>query len=140
MQHQTTRIIRKSVSGFMALWLSGFVFIFCCYANSAVTHVTEFCPMHTASHHCDGDMGQNGASDTVGRLEGVCFDCCGYLPAVFDKARKVDQPAPVTAPERLAIAPRLITPRPIRAPLLPAYRARLTDKSRTFISTQVFRI
>jgi len=140
MQHQTRHIIRKSLSGFMALWLSGVVFLFCCDANSAVTHVTEFCPMHTASHHCDGMMQQDEGSSTVGRLEGVCFGCCGYLPAVFDKARKVDQPAPVTAPERVAVTPRRITPRPIRAPLAPAYRARLADKSRTFISTQVFRI
>jgi hypothetical protein len=85
-------------------------------------------------------MEQNDASNTVGRLEGVCFDCCGYLPAVFDKARKVDQSVPVTAPERVAITPRLITPTPIRATLVSAYQARLADKSRTFISTQVFRI
>ena len=140
MQHQTRHRIRKTLSGFMALWLSGFVFIFCCYANSTVKLMTESCPMHTASHHCDGDMGQTDASNTVGHIEGVCFDCCGYLPAVFDKARKVDQPAPVTAPERVAATPRLITPRPTRASLAPAYRARLADKSRTFISTQVFRI
>jgi len=140
MQHQTRHIIRKSVSGFMALWLSGFVFVFCCYANSAVKQMTEFCPMHTASHHCDGNMGQSDASDTVDHVEQVCFDCCGYLPAVFDKARKVDRTAPVTAPERVAVVPRLITPRPTRAPLITAYRARLADKSRTFISTQVFRI
>jgi hypothetical protein len=96
--------------------------------------------MHTVSHHCDGDTGQTRRSETVDRFEGVCFACCGYLPAVFDKARKVDQPAPVTAPERVAVTPRLITPRPTRAPLVTAYRARLADKSRTFISTQVFRI
>ena len=140
MQPQTRQIIRKSISGFMTVWLSGFVFIFCCYANSTVKMMTESCPMHAASHHCDGMMEQNDASNTVGRVEAVCFDCCGYLPAVFDKARKVDQSVPVTAPERVAITPRPITPRPIRATLLPAYQARLTDKSRTFISTQVFRI
>ena len=137
---QTKHIIRKTVAGFMGLWLSGFVFVFCCYANSAVTMMTESCPMHMASQHCDGVMGQNDTSDTVDRIEAVCFDCCGYLPAVFDKARKVDRTAPVTAPERVAVVARLITPRPIRAPLAPAYRARLADKSRTFISTQVFRI
>src|SRR5437763_16653697 len=114
MQQHTRQIIRKSVAAFMAVWLSGFVFIFCCYANSTASHMTEFCPMHTASHHCDGGMEQNDASTAVGRAEAVCFDCCGYLPAVFDKARKVDQPAPVTAPERVALAPRLITPRPVR--------------------------
>lgn len=140
MQQQTKQTIRKSVAGFMALWLSGAVFLFCCYANSAATHLTEFCPMQTASHHCDGRMQQNDASTAVSRLQGVCFDCCGYLPAVFDKARKVDQSAPVTAPERVAVTPRLITPRPIRAPRATAYQARLADKSRTFISTQVFRI
>ena len=140
MQPETKYILRKTVAGFMALWLSGVVFVFCCYANSAVAHKPEFCPMHTASHHCDGMMPQNDGSSNVGRVEGVCFDCCGYLPAVFDKARKVDQAPPVTAPERVALKPRLITPRPTRAPLAPAYRTRLPDKSRTFISTQVFRI
>jgi uncharacterized membrane protein len=140
MQHQTRHTIRRTVSGFMALWLSGSVFIFCCYASSTVKMMTESCPMHAASHHCDGMIEQNDPSKIVDRLEGVCFDCCGYLPAVFDKARKVDQPAPVTAPERVAVVATLITPRPARAPLGPAYRTRLPDKSRTFISTQVFRI
>jgi len=140
MQPKTRQIIRKSISGFMTVWLSGFVFLFCCYASSTVKMMTESCPMHAMSHHCDGMMEQNDASNTVSRLEGVCFDCCGYLPAVLDRARKVDQPAPVTAPERVAITPRLITPRPTRAPLVTAYRARMADKSRTFISTQVFRI
>lgn len=140
MQHPTRHTFRKTVAGFMALWLSGFVFVFCCYANSTVKMMTESRPMHTASHHCDGMMRQNDESRTVGRVEGICFDCCGYLPAVFDKARKVDQHASVTAPERVAVTPRLVTPRPLRAAPATAYRARLADKSRTFISTQVFRI
>jgi hypothetical protein len=140
MQHQTKHIICKGLSGFMALWLSGFVFLFCCYASSGVKHVTEFCPMHTASHHCDGGIEQNDPSTAVDRVDGVCFHCCGYLPAVFDKARKVDQPAPLIAPEEVVAVARLFTPRPTRTPLVNTYRARLADKSRTFISTQVFRI
>ena len=140
MQPQTKHIIRKTVAGFMTLWLSGFVFVFCCYASSTTAHQTDFCPMGKQAHHCDTPMDQNDVPDAVGRLEGICFDCCGYLPAVFDKARKVDRPAPVTAPLRAATTTRTLTVTPVKELPASEYRARLADKSRTFISTQVFRI
>lgn len=140
MQHEMKQIIRKSLAGFIAVWLSGFVFLFCCHASLAASHVKDSCPMGKQAHHCDLPMEQADDATPADSIDGVCVTGCGYLPAVFDKARKVDQPAPVTAPERVAVTPRLITPRPARAPLVTVYRARLADKSRTFISNQVFRI
>jgi len=124
----------------MAVWMSGLVFLFCCGPTKAAIDETQHCPLGKPEHHCDtpADVPE---SSSVSRAEGVCVECCGFLPAVFDKARKVDQPQPPAAtPERIAVRPRLLTPRPIRIACVPAYRGRLTDKSRTFISTQVFRI
>ena len=142
MQRQTRQIMRRTVAGFMAVWLSGFVFLFCCDAAKAAAKSVESCPMPKMSHHCDTAKQQNDDSNSVSRAEGVCFECCAFLPVVFDKARKVDQPnQPVAAPDRVVEVARRITPRlhrTVRA--IARYRARLPDKSRTFISTQVFRI
>lgn len=140
MQHQTGQIVRKSISGILTVWLSGFVFVFCCHASLAAQHGHDSCPMARQSHHCDRHSEQAGDATAANRAEGTCLINCGYLPAVFDKARKVDQSAPVVAPPRAASVARLFTPRPTRARQASAYRARLTDKSRTFISIQVFRI
>ena len=141
MPQRTRQIMQKTVAGFMAVWLSGFVFLFCC-GDTAKAAEVEFCPMAKASHHCDSAADENKDSDTVSRAGGVCIDCCAFLPAVFDKARKIDQPQqPVVAPERIAVVAKRITPRLTRTVEVAAgYRARLPDKSGTFISNQVFRI
>jgi len=141
MQYRKGKITQRTVAAFMALWLSGFVFLFCCGPTKAALEETKSCPLAKQAHHCDTANDQNKSSDTVSRAQGVCVDCCGFLPAVFDKARKVDQPQPpVTAPERVVVATRLLTPRPLRSTTEFTYSTRLSDKSRTFISTQVFRI
>jgi len=141
MQYRKGKITQRTVAAFMALWLSGFVFLFCCGPTKAAVEETKSCPLAKQAHHCDTANDQNEASDTVSRAQGVCVDCCGFLPAVFDKARKVDQPQPpVTAPESVLVAARLVTPRPIRIATAFTYSTRFSDKSRTFISTQVFRI
>src|SRR4051812_44507554 len=115
MQYRKRNITQQTVAAFMALWLSGFVFLFCCGPTKAAVEETKSCPLAKQAHHCDTANQQNEVSDTVSRAQGVCVDCCGFLPAVFDKARKVDQPQPsITAPERVLVAARLVTPRPIR--------------------------
>jgi hypothetical protein len=140
---RTRHILQKTVAGLMAAWLSGFVFLFCCGDTAKAAEMGEFCPMaKPAQHHCDTATQQNEDADTVSRAKGVCIDCCAFLPVVFDKARKVDQPQqPLVAPERVAMVARQVTPRlHRRTGVIDDYRARLPDKSRTFISTQVFRI
>lgn len=130
------KIARKGIAGVMAVWLSGVVFLFCCHTTQAAAAVAS-CPMR-AAHHCDGDR-TKADSNVVTTGSCSCVEC-GYLPVVFDKARKLEAPQkhiPTPVPAPVAGIP-FIASVPI-TPRAPAPRQHVRDKSRTFISTQVFR-
>ena len=44
MRNRTRHITQKTVASFMALWLSGFVFLFCCGPTKAAVEETKSCP------------------------------------------------------------------------------------------------
>jgi hypothetical protein len=128
------------VAGFMAVWLSGFVFLFCCNTAEAAGNTVEFCPMAAMSHHCDKARTQDNGSDAIGAAEELCVNC-SLLPVIFDKARKVEAPQKqIVAPAEIAVVRspvfRIATSSPQSARFVP----RLLDKSRIFVSIQVFRI
>lgn len=80
---------KLSVAAFMALWLSGFLFLFC--PQMPAMPAKEFCPLAKGKSHCDKAKPEND-SPLVSRESGsYSFDCCGFLPAVFDKSRKVEK-------------------------------------------------
>ena len=85
--------LRKSaklgVAAFMTLWLSGFLFLFC--PQMPAMTAKEFCPLAKGKNHCDKTKPEND-SPLISRESGsYSFDCCGFLPAVFDKSRKVEK-------------------------------------------------
>lgn len=80
---------RNVLAGFMILWLSGFLFLFC--PQMPAMTAKEFCPLAKGKSHCDKAKAEND-SPLVSRESGIySFDCCGFLPAVFDKSRKVEK-------------------------------------------------
>jgi hypothetical protein len=81
---------RKVTSSLLALWLSGFVLLFCCAAMETRAE-TEFCPLAKAKSHCDKTDEAEADVPVFSADSGLRFDCCGFLPAVFDKARKIEK-------------------------------------------------
>jgi hypothetical protein len=80
---------KLSIAAFMALWLSGFLFLFC--PQMPAMTAKEFCPLGKGKSHCDKAKAEND-SPLVSRESGsYSFDCCGFLPAVFDKSRKIEK-------------------------------------------------
>jgi hypothetical protein len=80
---------RNVLAGFMILWLSGFLFLFC--PQMPAMTAKEFCPLGKGKSHCDKAKAEND-SPLVSKESGYqSFDCCGFLPAVFDKTRKVEK-------------------------------------------------
>ena len=77
------------MSGLLALWLSGLVLLFCCGMMEAPA-TAEFCPLAKAGSHCDKAKTQTN-SPTFSSESNLRFDCCGFLPAVFDKVRKLEK-------------------------------------------------
>ena len=139
-RRQLKQFTTRSLAGFMAFWLTGVAFLFCCEKINAATTGAEFCPLAKISAHCDkaskADAGNAAVSDGGHRVE-----CCEFLPALFNKARKLEQvqkhslPAPV----------ELIVPRPRVAainhtpPVLTIY-PRIGGGQKLFIQHCVFRI
>ena len=82
---------QKIISSLLIIWLSGFVFLFCC-GTMEVQAKGEFCPLAKAKSHCD--KSEKSKTDDSAILlkqsENEKYDCCGFLSAVFDKARKIE--------------------------------------------------
>jgi hypothetical protein len=135
---------RKTLAGFMALWLSGFVFLFCAIAMYGEPVSAESASMDGMSGHCKKAMATRSANKTgvvVERVTGHNVDCCAFLPGVFDKNRKLERAEktkivsaqPTTV--RFDVAP-VVSQRPIIVQFTP----HIPDRRYTFIKNRVFRI
>src|SRR4030095_5374964 len=131
---------RKAIAAFMSIWLSCIVFLFCCEAL-AKTSEKEFCPLAKLSpEHCD-----KGKSDKnltlVSDERPQTLNCCGFLPAVFDKTRKIERHVSVLEP---SAKPATITFRSsvavhrIQIPVV--YVSYLPARDRVFIKHRILRI
>lgn len=87
-----------AIAAFMVFWLSGVLFLLCCGTMQGQAE-SEFCPLAAKGRsHCDRakkDSGLPSFSKESGNLK---MDCCGFLPAVFDKTRKIEKIEQVAQP------------------------------------------
>lgn len=125
----------------MAFWLTGVAFLFCCENISAASGDAEFCPLAKMSaSHCD-KAAKADAGNVVITDGDILVECCEFLPAIFSKARKLEQ----VQKHSLAAPVELIVPRPQPAainhtpPLLAFYPLAAGDQ-KLFIRNCVFRI
>lgn len=81
--------IRKFTSGLLAVWLSGFVFLFCCGTMPFKAAETDFCPLVKYGGHCDKSK-KSGDAPTFSGESGTQFDCCEFIPKVFSKFRTLE--------------------------------------------------
>ncbi len=123
----------------MALWLTGLVFLFCCGEMNADTNV-EICPLAKAGSHCDKANAETKPNFS-GKSETANFDCCAFLPQLFDKVRKLEK-----FQETAQVSDKLKIDLPqisfAQNDLQPAeiYRPPLFASNKIFIKNQVFRI
>src|SRR5436189_2501471 len=81
------RIAHKTFAGFMALWLSGLLFLVACHAQSN----EEFSgPLMKMGAHCDFAERQKNAEKVTQPTTDDGIDCCGFISAFFDKRRTDD--------------------------------------------------
>ncbi len=129
----------RALAGFMAMWLSGVLFLICCANMGARAAEPEFCPLAKKSAHCDKAKSDDGVPSVTTPISETSMYCCGFLSAVFDKSRKVEQ-----SQNMALLAEEPVEPRQIRAPaldhspLLAAYHPRLPNFQKTFIQNCVF--
>ncbi len=135
------KVAYKTLSGFMAIWLSGIVFLLCCEmpGDDAENARTQ---MDSMSEHCRRAMSKKNPGHAIELPDYDTFDCCGFLPGIFDKNRKlsrIDQP---DADLTLQISARLNVARGVnfRQPVIVRSEPYIPDRQSTFLKNQVFRI
>jgi hypothetical protein len=135
---------RKTLAGFMAMWLSGFVFLFCAIAMYGEPVNAESASMDGMSGHCKkatAAKSANNAGDVVERAAGDQLDCCGFLPAVFDKNRKLERAEKTKVVSTQPTTVRFVAaPVGNQRPILVTSKPFIPDRQYTFIKNRVFRI
>jgi len=133
---------QRIVSSLLVVWLSGFVFLFCC-GTMEVQAKDEFCPLAKAKSHCDKSRNEKSDDSAISlkQSENEKYDCCGFLSAVFDKARKIEK-----TPQTATIADKVKVHRPQFSPVANSfeiagiYHAPIYNQEKIFIKNCVFRI
>ena len=138
MIHRVRQIGHKTLTGFMAVWLSGVVFLFCCEKINGQMKV-EFCPLEKRSGHCN--KSKNAASDSVEKFDSDSMDCCAFLPLLYNRSRKLErvQTFAVPPPAKLVVEPAQ------RRVVLAVYEptkaySRLESRQGTYVRNCNFRI
>lgn len=135
-------IAKRTSAGLLAVWMSGIVFLLCCGAMpEAKAAEVESCPL-AKKGHCAKSAGDENAVQFVSfQNADSVFDCCGFLPQVFDKARKIERNQ-LTAD--VPVKPEIKSPLLVSIKVQPnaffAYRPRPLNRSGTYLKNQVFRI
>jgi hypothetical protein len=132
---------QRIISSVLVIWLSGIVLLFCCGNMETQAAGTDSCPLAKTSH-CDKQSGgENNLDFARFQKESQAFDCCGFLPKVFDKARKIEKiPQVATAAASAEIsAPKFsFVVESIKSPKI--YQPLVHNRGSTYLKNCVFRI
>jgi hypothetical protein len=134
-------IARKVCAGFMALWLSGVVFILCCHLQNGYVAGRDSCPLVKLGAHCDKaeKAKQSEIITSPGSDQGM--DCCSFIPAFFDKTRTNDSSQQVAVAAPIAIpAPSVTVITRYNYAFPHAYQSPPIPKNDTFLKNHSFRI
>lgn len=132
---------QQIISGVLVLWLSGVVLLFCCGNMEARAAEADSCPLAKTSHCNKQSGGENNPDSARFQKESLTFDCCAFLPKVFDKARKIEKNPQVTAATATAKirAPKFsFVAETIKAPKV--YEPLVHNRGSTYLKNCVFRI
>ena len=109
--------------------------MFCCDCGPVEAAAAETCP--SAKQH-KADDGTPSASH---RAEADCVGLCSVLPAVLDKARKVDTVDRQIEPARVVAAVALLPALSVARESTPIFtRSRIPDRHGTYLANRSIRI
>lgn len=129
------------MSGFLAFWLTGLVFLFCCGTMNVPAATVEFCPLAKSGSHCDKAKSDTNEPTFSDKSEGIYFDCCAFLPKLFEKTRKFDnnqQTARVSDKLKIDLPRFSVIEKGFRIQVI--YQSPIPFQNKLFIKNQVFRI
>lgn len=131
----------RTLSGLMAILLSGIVFLLCCEMPSGNADNADLLT-DSLSEHCKRAMAKKNPGVSVEISEGDTFDCCGFLPGIFDKDRKLSSVDRLETVHqgKVSVPTKIIVVFDFRTPVIPLPKAYIPDRQSTFLKNQVFRI
>ncbi len=131
---------KKIVAASLIFWMSGILFLFCC-ETTKVEAQAESCPLAKA-HHCSKQISSGGVSPFASvQLEQQAFDCCRFLPQIFDKARRIEKIQKVelaTASATILLPKFSVATR--QFPARKTFRPVIINRENTHLKNCVFRI
>lgn len=128
------------MSGLLAAWLSGVVLLLCCGTMESPAKA-EICPLAKAGNHCDKAKAEINSPTFSGESDDFKFDCCAFLPAVFDKVRKLEKtPQTAQVSDKLKIDLPQFSFAESNFHLAETYHPPLSNQNKIFIKNCVFRI
>ncbi|HEY0428179.1 MAG TPA: hypothetical protein VGC76_10390 [Pyrinomonadaceae bacterium] len=132
----------KPIAAFMVFWLSGVLFLVCCGTISAQAKNADFCPLAAkGKSHCNKAKSETIAPNFSKLSESSNLDCCGFLPAVFDKTRKIEKNRQIALP---AAKIKVDLPKfsfvKIDFEVSAAYCSTVLNQNKIFIKNCIFRI
>lgn len=132
---------KRIFAGLLAVWLSGVVFLLCCGMPKVQAAEIESCPLAKKGHCAKSSGDENALRFEIFQNADSSFDCCGFLPQVFDKVRKAERNQEVS---ELPIKPELpalsFDSIKTQATASLHYRPRPINRSGTYLKNRVFRI
>lgn len=139
---QMKTIANKAGAGFMALWLSGVVFILCCHLQNEYVAKRDSCPLVKLGAHCEKGQEKAKQPEIITRQSAdQGMDCCAFIPAFFDKTRTNDshQQVAVAAPPAIRSPSIKVITRYHVEPFR-SYHSPPILKNDTFLKNRTFRI
>jgi hypothetical protein len=132
---------QRLISSVLVIWLSGVVLLFCCGNMEARAAEADSCPLAKTSH-CDKQSSDENSLDFARfQKESLTFDCCAFLPKVFDKARKIEKIPQVANVSKSAEIPApkfSFVVQNVKSPKI--YRPVVHNRGSTYLKNCVFRI
>jgi hypothetical protein len=143
MNHRTVNIfVHKGLATLMTVWFSGLVFLVSCQFAQGAPSIEEHFPLAAAKkaeHHCD--KGDSKESPAVSFPTNAVFDCCSFLPRLFDRECKVEYGERTAAPALSATVKFVDRPDSGFAVIPRAcYSTPVTYRNKIFIRNRILRI
>ena len=132
---------KRICAGLLAVWMSGVVFLFCCGVSNTQASEIESCPL-AKKGHCSKSLTSPSAF-WIETFQGGApsFDCCAFLPQLFNKVRKAEASQQIAAvPAQLEIKRPLVIFTNSKRITFFDYRPRLFNRGDTYLKNRVFRI
>ena len=140
---QKRKQLVRATAGFLTVWLSGLVFLFCCQMSVAQAASTEgeSCPLAKLKDSCNKSGDKNESQFVSIEKEQLKLECCGFLPAVFDKARKIEklqETGQAASNIKIPISKSLFVKQEFAQPKV--FRSLILNRENTRLKNCVFRI